>query len=75
MVSMSSYSRKLYRQAVRDAVKARRSKVPKLAPPKRYRSFNIFTKDGENRVVNSKTPMTLDEAQYYYDALSISGNE
>lgn len=42
---------------------------------KKYTSFNIFTRDGENRTVTSKRPMTLDEAMYYYHALSISGNE
>lgn len=42
---------------------------------KRYTSFNIFTRDGENLTVTSKTPMTLAEAQYHYRALSISGND
>lgn len=73
---MSGYKRRLYRQAVRDAAKIiRQQQKPKAAPPKLYRKFNIFTKDGENRVVTSKIPMTLEEAQYHFDALSISGNE
>lgn len=71
---MGNYKRHLYRQAVRDAAKKIRQR-PKTAPPKLYRSFNIFTKDGENRVVTSKKPMSLEEAQYYFGALSISGNE
>lgn len=40
-----------------------------------HRSFNIFTKDGENLVVNSPTAMTLDEAIDYYKALAISAND
>lgn len=40
-----------------------------------YTSFNIFTRDGENRVVHSSKPMTLYEAQFHYKALSISGIE
>lgn len=42
---------------------------------KYYTSFNIFTRDGENKVVHSSKPMTIYEAQYHYKALSISGNE
>lgn len=44
-------------------------------PPKEYTSFNIFTRDGQNLTVTSKKPMTLIEAQFYYKALSISGND
>ena len=44
-------------------------------PEKRYTSFNIFTRDGENLVVSSRKPMTLTEAQYHFGALSISGND
>ena len=43
-------------------------------PEKRYTSFNIFTRDGENLTVTSEKPMTLEEAQYHYHALSISAN-
>jgi hypothetical protein len=43
---------------------------------KKYTSFNIFTKDGQNRMeVKTPRPMTLDEAMAYFDALCISGNE
>jgi len=42
---------------------------------KKYTSFNIFTRDGDNRTVTSEKPMTLNEALYHYHALSISGNE
>lgn len=42
----------------------------------KYKSFNIFTKDGQNRMeVKTPRPMTLDEAMAYFDALCISGNE
>lgn len=42
----------------------------------KYKSFNIFTKDGQNRMeVKAPRPMTLDEAMAYFDALCISGNE
>ena len=75
---MSSYARHLRRQAAIKAAKVR-SKQHKvsnsLKPSRQYKSFNIFTKDGENKVVTSKRPMTLEQAQYYFDALSISGNE
>lgn len=42
---------------------------------KEYTSFNIFTRDGKNLTVTSKRPMTIAEAQYRYNALSISGND
>lgn len=43
---------------------------------KKFTSFNIFTKDGQNRMeVKTPRPMTLDEAMAYFDALCISGNE
>ncbi len=42
---------------------------------RKYTSFNIFTRDGENLVVSSDRPMTLEEARQYYKALSISGND
>jgi hypothetical protein len=42
----------------------------------KYKSFNIFTKDGQNSMeVKAPRPMTLDEAMAYFDALCISGNE
>lgn len=55
----------------------RRVKVRRKSyvPPKTYTSFNIFTRDGQNLTVTSEKPMTLEEAQYHYHALSISGNE
>ena len=40
---------------------------------KKYTSFNIFTRYGENTVVHSDEPTTVFEAQYKYGALSISG--
>lgn len=62
---------------IEDALKKemRRTRIRAYAPPKMYRSFNIFTRDGENITVESKKPMTILEAQDYYDALSISGND
>lgn len=50
-------------------------KKPAFLPPKMYTSFNIFTKYGENIVVTSDRPMTLEEAQFKYKALAISGND
>lgn len=44
-------------------------------PPKMYKSFNIFTQYGENIVVTSDRPMTIEDAQNKYNALSISGND
>ena len=46
-----------------------------FVPPKMYTSFNIFTQYGENIVVKSDRPMTLEEAQFKYKALAISGND
>ena len=60
-------------------VKAKK-KATKLYPEegvyvKKYTSFNIFTKNGENLTdVKSPRPMTLDEAMDYFGALSIGGN-
>jgi hypothetical protein len=69
---MSSYCRKLSKGKV---TKQKSKPVRKVyTPPKYYTSFNIFTQDGRNITVESKKPMTIDEAQYYYKALSISGN-
>lgn len=42
-------------------------------PPKRYTSFNIFTRDCKNQVVFTEQPMTIEQAQYHFGALSISG--
>lgn len=54
-----------------------RVKKRKPQPPivELHTSFNIFTKYGENLVVKSPKPMTLDEAQYYFKALAISAND
>ena len=41
----------------------------------KYTNFNVFTKQGENRQVKSPRPMTIDEAQIYFDVLSIGPNE
>ena len=47
-----------------------------MADNKKHKSFNIFTKQGENRIdVKSPRPMTIDEAQVYFDALSIGPND
>lgn len=73
---MSSYCRKLSKGKVTKQ-KSKKSKpvCNAYTPPKYYTSFNIFTQDGRNITVESKTPMTIDEAQCYYKALSISGND
>lgn len=42
---------------------------------KTYRSFNVFTRDGRNVVLNSEKPLTLEEAEVKFNALAISGNE
>ena len=41
---------------------------------RKFKSFNIFTKDGQNKKVTAPRPMTLSEAMCYFNALSISGN-
>ena len=70
---MSSYCRKLAKgKSTKQKSKPTRNVY---TPPKQYTSFNIFTQDGRNITVESKKPMTIDEAQYYYKALSISGND
>ena len=70
---MSSYCRKLSKCNV---TKQKSKPVRKVyTPPKYYTSFNIFTQDGSNITVESNTPMTIDEAQCYYNALGISGND
>lgn len=52
-----------------------KNKVRVYVPEKRYTSFNIFTKYGENLTVKSDRPMTLYEAADHFGALSISGND
>ena len=58
-------------------IKIKKPKVHKTycQPPKMYTSFNIFTKCGENKLVKSNKPMTIEAAQYHFNALSISGND
>jgi len=41
---------------------------------KKYTSFNIFTKNGENCEVKSPRPMTLGEAMNHFGALAIGAN-
>lgn len=48
--------------------------IKRYAPPMKYKSFNVFTDDGRNIVVKSDVPLTLEEAQFKYHALAISGN-
>lgn len=39
---------------------------------KKYVCFNFFTRSGENKTcIKTPRPMTLDEAQIYFDALCI----
>ena len=40
---------------------------------KKYTSFNIFTKKGENTTIKTDRPMTEIEVHYIYGALSVSG--
>ena len=42
----------------------------------KHTSFNIFTKQGESCCeVKTPRPMTLEEAQTYFDALCIGAND
>lgn len=41
----------------------------------KFKSFNIFSNEGENKVVKAPYPMTLDEAMIHFKALAISGND
>jgi len=68
-------SKKSIAKAQSKKIKAKKSIRPAYTPPKMYTSFNIFTQYGENRVVTSDRPMTIEEAQYKYKALAISGND
>jgi hypothetical protein len=53
-----------------------RTRVRPAKVEKPHTSFNIFTKDGRNLTeVKSPRPMLLDEAQVYFDALSIGAND
>lgn len=71
---MSNICKRISRQDKKSRQIGKRVKV--YHPPyKMYTSFNIFTQDGENRVVTTNRPMTLVEAQYHFKALSISGND
>ena len=70
---MSSYCRRLSKGKVTEQKSKPIFKT--YTPQKCYTSFNIFTQDGSNITVESNIPMTIDEAQCYYNALSISGNE
>ena len=70
---MSNIIKRLAKKQKRGTFLKRRKEYRR--PPKRYTSFNIFTQYGENIVVESDRPMTLEEAQFHYKALSISGNE
>ena len=70
---MSSYCRRLSKGNV---TKQKSKPIFKTyTPQKCYTSFNIFTQDGSNITVESNIPMTIDEAQCYYNALGISGND
>jgi hypothetical protein len=40
---------------------------------KKYTSFNIFTKYGENTTIKTDRPMTEIEVHYIYGALCVSG--
>ena len=40
---------------------------------KKYTSFKIFTKHGENTIIKTDRPMTELEVHYIYGALSVSG--
>lgn len=68
-------SKKSIAKAQAKKMKLFKPKSNRFIPPKKYRSFNIFTQYGENIVVTSERPMTLEEAQYRYKALAISGND
>ena len=70
---MSNIIKRLIKQSHKLVFKRKRKEYK--SPPKKYTSFNIFTRDGENLTVDSPKPMTVDEARYYFKALSISGNE
>lgn len=59
-------------------VRVKRRKMHLTPPPVqvKHNSFNIYTRDGHNRTeVKSPYPMTLEEAQVYFDALCIGAND
>ena len=66
---MSWIATKKVRPLLRHSKRAQAFRTPAL---KKYICFNIFTKDGENKTcVKTPHPMTLEEAQVYFDALCI----
>ena len=42
---------------------------------KKFKKFNVFSKDGQNQVVEAPRRMTLSEALDYFHALAVSGIE
>lgn len=69
-------SKKSIAKARQRKIKASKPKSKRFVPPKKYTSFNIFSKYGENHL-DVKTPyaMTLEEAMDFFNCLAISGNE
>lgn len=59
-------------------VRVKRRKMYHTPPQSnmKHNSFNIYTRDGHNRTeVKSPYPMTLEEAQVYFNALCIGAND
>jgi hypothetical protein len=56
-------------------IKPKKKRLNKIQPVMKYKRFNIFTRDGENRTVTAPYPMTMDYAMYYFNALSIGSAE
>ena len=40
---------------------------------RKFKQFNIFTRDGQNKQVTAPHSMTLSQAMNYFNALAISG--
>ena len=75
MIASKKSVRKAYWEKMIANAKSIKPNIKRFVPPKMYTSFNIFTQYGENRVVTSDRPMTLEEAQFKFKALAISGND
>lgn len=59
-------------KAKKPCAKKRRQEMHRRCS-KKYTSFNIFTRSGENTIINTDRPMTEVEVYYVYGALSVSG--
>ena len=72
---MSNICKRIAKRTPKDKPTKAMRYAEEVALTKKYKKFNVFTRHQGQREVTAPYPMTLEQAEYYFNALAIGGIE